>query len=62
MSLYLLKQRLPSMSPTEKKIAACVLENPSLVVNETLTHLARRAGVSSGSVANFAAAMGFNGS
>lgn len=60
-ALYQLKQRLPSMSPTEKKIAACVLENPSLVVNETLTHLARRAGVSSGSVANFAAAMGFKG-
>jgi len=60
-ALSLLKQRLPSMTPTEKKIASCILESPDVVINETITHLAERAGTSSGSVANFAASMGFRG-
>ena len=59
--LSILKQRLPAMTPAEKRIAACILENPDMVINETITHLAKRAGTSSGSVANFAASMGFKG-
>ena len=59
--IIFLKQRLSSMTPAEKRIAGCILENPEAVVNETLTHLAARAGTSSGSVANFAASMGFKG-
>lgn len=60
-AISLLKQRLPSMTPVERKIAACILEKPELVIDETITHLAQRAGTSSGSVANFAAAQGFRG-
>lgn len=56
-----LRQRLSSMTPAEKKIAVCILDDPGAVINETITHLAKRAGTSAGSVANFAAAMGFRG-
>lgn len=59
--LLSMKQRLPEMTPVEKKIAACILEKPETVINETVTHLAKRAGTSTGSVANFAVAMGFAG-
>lgn len=59
--LAMLKQRLSSMTPVEKRIAACILEAPSEVINETITHLAARAGTSAGSVANFASSMGFKG-
>lgn len=59
--LALLKQRLASMTPAEKRIALCILESPEEVINETLTHLAKRAGTSGGSVANFAVSMGFKG-
>lgn len=59
--LPMLRQRLSSMTPVEKRIAACILEAPDRVINETITHLAARAGTSSGSVANFASAMGFRG-
>lgn len=51
--LSILKQRMPAMTPAEKRIAACILENPDMVINETITPLAKRAGTSSGSVANF---------
>lgn len=60
-ALLLLRQRLSKMTPAEKRIAACILEAPESVINETITHLASRAGTSSGSVAHFAASMGFNG-
>lgn len=60
-ALSVIKQRLPSMTPVEKKIALCILDAPQVVINETITHLAKRAGTSSGSVANFAASMGYGG-
>ena len=56
--LPLIRQRYPTLSPTEKKIAACILDDPEAVVNETVTHLARRASTATSSVANFAQAMG----
>lgn len=59
--LLLIKQRLPEMTTAEKKLAMCILEKPELVINETVTHLAKRAGTSTGSVANFATGMGFSG-
>jgi len=59
--LQILKQKYDSMTPVEKKIAACILEAPESVLNETISHLAQRAGTSSGSVTNFAASMGFFG-
>lgn len=60
-ALSIIKQHLPSMTPVEKKIALCILEAPQVVINETITHLAKRAGTSSGSVANFAVSMGYGG-
>ena len=59
--LTLLRQRFDSMTAVEKKIAACILESPETVVNETISHLASRAGTSSGSITNFASTMGFKG-
>ncbi|MBQ7868237.1 MAG: MurR/RpiR family transcriptional regulator [Clostridia bacterium] len=56
-----LRQRFSSMTPVEKRIASCILDAPAEVVNETITHLAARAGTSSGSVANFAVSMGCKG-
>lgn len=49
------------MTPVERKLAECILERPEVVINETVTHLAKRAGISTGSVANFAVSMGFSG-
>lgn len=60
-ALSTLTERLGEMTPAERRIAQCILEAPEAVVNETITHLARRAGTSLGSVANFAASMGFGG-
>lgn len=59
--LSLLRERLPAMTPSERKIAQCILESPETAVDETLTHLAQRAGTSAGSVANFAVSMGLRG-
>lgn len=60
-ALSLLKQKMSAMTPVETKIASCILEKPEMVINETITHLAQRAGTSSGSVANFAVSQGFRG-
>ena len=59
--ILLLRERLETMKPAERKIALCILESPETVVDETLTHLAQRAGTSAGSVANFAVSMGLRG-
>ena len=49
------------MSAVEKRIADAILEDPVQVTNSTLAHLAVRAGVSEGSVINFAGRMGVGG-
>lgn len=51
----------PQMSAVEKRIADAILEDPVQVTNSTLAHLAARAGVSEGSVINFAGRMGVGG-
>lgn len=56
-----IRQRFASMTPVEKRIALCILESPERFLNETITQLAARSGTSSGSVAKFAASMGFRG-
>ena len=56
-----IRQRYASMTPVEKRIAACILEAPERVINETITQLAAQLGISSGSIAKFAASMGFKG-
>ena len=59
--LALIKQRLSSMSPVEKKIANCILADPSRVVNSTIGRLAADAGTAVSSVVNFAVSLGFKG-
>ena len=56
-----IRQRYPSMTPVEKRIASCILEAPDRVINETITQLAARTGISSGSIAKFAVSLGFKG-
>lgn len=59
--LHDILQRLPSMTPVEKRIAETILDNPSAMIDETITHLAARSGTSAGSIANFAVSMGYRG-
>lgn len=59
--LALIKQRLSSMSPVEKKIANCILADPSRAINSTIGRLAADAGTAVSSVVNFAVSLGFKG-
>ncbi len=59
--LSLIRQRYPSMSPVEKRIADCILEDPVKAINSTVVYIAASAGVSEGSVINFASGLGFKG-
>lgn len=58
---HLMKQRYSSMSPAEKKIADYILEDPERAAGTTIVCLAREAGVSPGSISNFAGSLGFSG-
>ena len=49
------------MSAVERRIADVILEDPVEVTNSTLAHLAVQAGVSEGSVINFAGRLGVGG-
>lgn len=49
------------MSPVEKRIADCILEEPEKVMNSPLVYVAARANVSEGSVINFSNALGYKG-
>ena len=59
--LSAIKQRYPTMTPVEKRLADVILQDPGKIIDETITHLAARAGTSSGSVANFAVSLGLRG-
>lgn len=59
--LSLIKQRFSSMSPAEKKIAACILQDPHQVINNNINMLAAKSGVSISSVVNFSVSLGFTG-
>jgi DNA-binding MurR/RpiR family transcriptional regulator len=48
-------------NPVEARIAAAILEDPSLVSRESIVSLARRTSVSTGSVVRFARALGMSG-
>lgn len=50
------------MSAVERRIADVILEDPVEVTNSTLAHLAVQAGVSEGSVINFAGRLGVGAS
>ena len=56
-----IKRRLSSMSATEQKIGKFILSEPQTAVGMTMRSLASRVGVSEGSVANFAARLGYSG-
>lgn len=59
--LSLIRQRYPSMSPVEKRIADCILADPEKAMNSTVVYIAAKAEVSEGSVINFATALGYKG-
>ena len=59
--LSLIQQKYPGMSPVEKRIADCIMEDPQAAVNATIVYIAARAQVSEGSVINFASSLGFKG-
>ena len=60
-ALNLVKKNLSSMSDTEKKIGAYILEHSEQVVYMTTKMLAGAAGVSEGSIINFSTKLGFSG-
>lgn len=60
-SLSLIQQRYSSMSPVEKRIADCILADPEQIAKSTVTYIAKEAGVSQGSISNFALSLGFSG-
>jgi len=49
------------LTPTERRIAEAVLEDPSLLAFGTVADLARQVGVSRPSVVRFAVKLGFDG-
>lgn len=60
-TLSLIKRRLASMTAGEKRIAGFILSEPQRTVGMTMKALAGEVGVSEGSVANFAARLGYDG-
>lgn len=56
-----LRQRMPALSKSERHIAEMVLDEPSIVVESTITQLAELCGTSQASVARFCRATGFGG-
>jgi DNA-binding MurR/RpiR family transcriptional regulator len=59
--LTALHQRMPAMTPTERRVAAHVVAEPAAVRTLTITDLAQAAGVSTSSVARFCRTLGFDG-
>lgn len=49
------------MSPVEKKIADCIMSDLETAINSTVVYIAAKAGVSEGSVINFAVSLGCKG-
>lgn len=60
-ALSLMKQRFPTMSAAEKRIADVILRDPGKATGMTVNFLAAAAGVSVGTVVNFANALGLGG-
>ncbi|MCL3861722.1 MurR/RpiR family transcriptional regulator [Actinotalea sp. K2] len=59
--LTTLHQRMPAMTPTERRVAAHVVAEPGAIRTLTITDLAHAAGVSISSVARFCRTLGFDG-
>lgn len=60
-TLSIIKRRLASMTAGEKRIAGFILSEPQRTTEMTMKTLAGEVGVSEGSVANFAAMLGYEG-
>lgn len=56
-----LNSRLPAMSQTDQKIAQVILTNPRGIINDTISELAKKAGVSDASVSRFCRNLGLKG-
>lgn len=59
--LLVLRQRLPTLSNAEGRIAERILGDPSLVINCTINELAAHCGTSQASVARLCQSLGFSG-
>jgi DNA-binding MurR/RpiR family transcriptional regulator len=59
--LDLIRAHVPQLRTSEQKVAAVVLDDPELVIRESVAALARRAQVSEPTVMRFASGMGFDG-
>lgn len=57
----LIRRKLATMSAAEKRIASAILGDSDAAVHLTTSQLAVKAGVSEGSIINFAVSLGFNG-
>lgn len=56
-----LRQRIPTLSKAERRVAEAVIEHPSLVIESTITQLAAACDTSPASVARMCRAAGFGG-
>jgi hypothetical protein len=61
MLLDSIRTQYDSLSPSEKKVALAVLEQPELAIAANITTLAKKAGVSEPTVVRFCRAIGFDG-
>lgn len=60
-ALLTLRQALPSLSAAESRVARAVIDDPTLVVDRTITELAAICHTSAGTVARFCQKLGFAG-
>lgn len=59
--LSTVRQTLPRLSSSEARVAEAIIADPSIVVDLTITDLARRCGTSLSTVARFCQTVGFSG-
>ncbi len=59
--LSTVRQTLPRLSSSEARVAEAIVADPSIVVDLTITDLARRCGTSLSTVARFCQTVGFSG-
>lgn len=59
--LLALRQALPGLSAAEAKVANAIIDNPSLVVDLTITDLAHACSTSQATVARFCQSLGYSG-
>ena len=59
--LSTVRQSLPRLSSSEARVAQAIIADPSIVVDLTITDLARRCGTSLSTVARFCQTLGFTG-